>query len=360
MWMMQRFPASLGEVDELWLTDAFRTAGLLALEHEVTQFEVVPIGSGFGQTGDSVRLRLTYSGPSRAPATTFAKFATQDPVRRQASQSLGLYRREVDFYTTFARQAQVRAPACYFAAASREGDYATLLLEDFPDHRPGDDLVGLKPDEAEAAVDLLANLHGPFWGRGHDLGIPPLIMGTRERFVVAWAQMEQNFGNQLSEKVRSVREPFLDAIAPLHDWLVSGPTTLGHGDLKLDNLLFGPPGKDRIVAVDWQAIRPQKGMRDIAYLLSHSMDVAHRREYEQALLARYAGRLAGFGIDYPAKQAIEDYRLSMLFDFCTVLYIVGVNLNTNERALRRKRALMERAVTALLDWDAFSLLDRFR
>lgn len=358
--MMQRFPASLGEVDERWLTAALHGAGLLAREHTVTQFEVVPIGSGFGQTGDSVRLRLRYSGPTSAPATVFAKFATQDPVRRGASQSLDLYRREVDFYRIFAKQAQVRVPACYFAAASSEGDFATLLLEDFPHHRPGDDIVGLKPDEAEDAVDLLAALHGPFWGRGNELGVPPLTMGTRERFVGAWHQMEGNFGDQLPDEVRTVREVFLDAIAPLHDWLVSGPTTLGHGDLKLDNLLFGPPGKDRIVAVDWQAIRPQRGMRDIAYLLSHSMDVAHRREYEHALLARYAGRLAGFGIDYPAERAIEDYRLSMLFDFCTVLYIVGVNLNTNERALRRKRALMERAVTALLDWDAFSLLDRFR
>jgi len=30
----------------------------------------------------------------------------------------------------------------------------------------------------------------------------------------------------------------------------------------------------------------------------------------------------------------------MLFDFCTVLYIVGININTHERALRRKHALM--------------------
>jgi hypothetical protein len=78
------------------------------------------------------------------------------------------------------------------------------------------------------------------------------------------------------------------------------------------------------------------------------------------LLARYRERLGGYGIAYPADAAEDDYRVSMLFDFCTVLYIVGVNLNTNERAVRRKRALMERAVTALLDWGAFALLERFR
>lgn len=354
------FPASLEQLDCVWLTQALHACGRLAAEGRVTRFDVAPIGSGFGQTGESVRLLLHYELASASgPASAFIKFATADLVRREASRRLRLYRREVDFYTRLAPQASVRVPACYFAEASPEGDLATVLLEDFPDHRPGDDLIGLQPPEARLAVALLADLHGPFWGRAGTLGLEPLLMGTRDRFALAWDEVERSFGDQMPPAVRAVRERYLDAIAPLHDWLVSDDATLGHGDLKLDNILFGPAISDPIVAVDWQAVRPQRGMRDVAYLISHSMNVADRRAHERDLLARYVAALAAYGVDYPTAAIEEDYRLSMLFDFCTVLYIVGINLNTNDRAIRRKRALMERSITALLDWDAFALLTRF-
>jgi len=111
--------------------------------------------------------------------------------------------------------------------------------------------------------------------------------------------------------------------------------------------------------VDWQAVRPSKGIRDFAYLVSHSMDVEQRRSSEIDLLRRYVERVGSFGIKYSFEEAREDYRKAMLFDFCTVLYIVGINLNTNERALRRKHALMKRSVTAMLDWDVLDLLPAF-
>ena len=361
--MTGNFPASHNELTIEWLSDALRVSGVLSAAQAVSGFTVLPIGSGFGQTGESVRLRLQYNAGGselQAPPTIFAKFATPDPVRRQASQRLGLYTREVDFYTRLAPQANVRAPRCYFAAASPAGDLATLLLEDFPDHRPGDDIEGLKPTEAGLAVDLLAELHAPFWGRGASLGVPPLNMGSADRFNLAWEEVERSFGDEMPDAVRRVRRPYINAIAPLHEWLLSEPSTLGHGDLKLDNILFGDSGADPIVAVDWQAVRPQRGMRDFGYLVSHSMRVDDRRTHEKALLQRYLDRLSDHGIAYEAAMAEDDYRKSMLFDFCTVLYIVGVNLNSNERAVRRKRALMERAIAALLDWDAFDLLDQFR
>lgn len=358
--MDRRFPLSLEELDAAWLTRAFQDRDLLGADEAVARFEVAPIGAGFGQTGESARLLLRYKPEQvAAPASAFIKFATKDDARRQASQRLGLYRREVDFYNRLAPRANVRAPACYFADVTSAGDYATVMLEDFPDHRPGDDIAGLQPREAEMAIDLLTDLHGPYWGKAGSLDLAPLQMGTRERFVGAWQEMEERFGEYLPDQVRDVRERFLDAIQPLHEWLVREPATLGHGDLKLDNILFGAGADDPLVAVDWQAVRPQKGMRDFAYLVSHSMNVADRRAHERDFMLRYIDRLKAYGIVYPIEQAQDDYRKSMLFDFCTVLYVVGVNLNTNERAIRRKKALMERSVTALLDWDSFALLDQF-
>lgn len=360
--MTATFPVSLGEVDPAWVTDVLRAKRLIAESGKVDGFEATPIGLGFGQTGESARLTLRYarSGTSpKGPASLFAKFATTDPARRKASQAIGLYQREIGFYNVLVKAANVRAPACYFADTTCDGEFFALILEDFPNHRPGDETLGLKVEEAQLAIDLMAQLHGPYWGRMGQVDLAPLVMPSRDRYVTAWNEMEARFGEHVPDRFRRARESYLDAIVPLQKWLISQPATLGHGDLRLDNLLFGQDGKDPIVAVDWQAVRPSKGLRDFAYLISHSMNVDDRRANELELLRRYVERIGSFGIEYSFEDARDDYRRAMLFDFCTVLYIVGININTHERALRRKHALMNRAITAMLDWDVLDLLPEF-
>jgi aminoglycoside phosphotransferase (APT) family kinase protein len=360
--MTNPFPVSLDTVDPAWLTRVLRTQRLLSDDDAVAGFECKPIGLGFGQTGESARLTLRFA-PSRAPAgaptSLFAKFATSDPTRRKASKAIGLYQREVNFYKVLAKTVNVRAPACYFAETTADGEFFALILEDFPHHRPGDETVGLKVEEARLAIDLMAQLHGPYWGKMAQVDLSPLVMPPRDRYVTAWSEMEARFGEHVPDRFREAREAYLDAIVPLQKWLVSQPSTLGHGDLRLDNLLFGRDDQDPIVAVDWQAVRPSKGLRDFAYLISHSMNVEDRRANELELLRRYVESIGSFGIGYSLEDAREDYRKAMLFDFCTVLYIVGININTHERALRRKHALMKRAVTAMLDWDVLDLLPAF-
>jgi aminoglycoside phosphotransferase (APT) family kinase protein len=356
------FPVSLDAVDPVWLTEVLRAQRLLSDGQMVHSFETKPIGLGFGQTGESARLTLRYrqsQTSTQAPASVFAKFATSDAVRRKASKTIGLYQREVNFYNVLAKGANVRAPACYFAETTSDGEFFALILEDFPNHRPGDETLGLKVEEARLAIDLMTQLHGPYWGKMAQVDLGPLVMPPRDRYVVAWNEMESRFGDYVPDQFRKVREAYLDAIVPLQKWLVSQPSTLGHGDLRLDNLLFGQDGEDPIVAVDWQAVRPSKGIRDFAYLIGHSMNVEDRRANELDLLRRYVAGIGSFGIKYSLQDAREDYRKAMLFDFCTVLYIVGININTHERALRRKHALMKRAVTAMLDWDVLDLLPEF-
>lgn len=357
------FPASPDAVNAAWLTEVLQSKKVLSNGQEVAKVEVCPVGAGFGQTGDSVRLKLQYASRDathHGPASLFAKFATTDPTRRAASKTIGLYQREINFYNVLVKSVRVRAPTCHFADISADGEFFALILEDFPDHRAGDETLGLKLQEAELAVDLMAQLHGPYWGKMKQVDVAPLQMPPRAKFEAAWQEMDNRFGDQVPDKVRRAREAYLDAIGPLQEWLYAQPATLGHGDLRLDNLLFGPNERDPIVAVDWQAVRPSKGIRDFSYLVSHSMDVDARRAHEIDLIRRYTEQISHFGIPYSVAEATEDYRRAMLFDFCTVIYIVGININTHERAIRRKNALMRRSITAMLDWDVFELLSEFR
>lgn len=357
------FPASVDAVNPAWLTDVLQRKNILSSSQSVTDVQASPVGAGFGQTGDSVRLHLIYSdrdASRHAPASLFAKFATGDATRRAASKVIGLYQREINFYRVLVKSVRVRAPNCYFADISPDGEYFALLLEDFPDHRAGDETVGLAVPEAELAIDLMTELHGPYWGNMAKVDVAPLQMPPRAKFAAAWDEMVTRFGEYVPAPVRAVKDAYLDAIGPLQEWLFSQPSTLGHGDLRLDNLLFGAVDRDPIVAVDWQAVRPSKGIRDFSYLVSHSMAVDTRRAHEHELLRRYTEKIGRFGIAYSTADAAEDYRRAMLFDFLTVIYIVGININTHERAVRRKNALMIRSITAMLDWDVFDLLPEFR
>ena len=355
-------PVSVSDIDPPWLTNVLRAHDLLSKEDEVESFDVEPVGLGVGQTGDSSRLKLCYAGQpqsGKAPDSVFAKFPTSDATRRKAAQTMGLYRREVNCYELLLKDLTVRAPACYFSDCTAEGDQFALLLEDFPSHRPGDETVGLTLEEARLAVDLMTQLHGPYWGRMEQVALPPLKMLPRNRYADGWDKMQEHFGDLIPESITAVKSQFLDAVDPLQNWLISAPCTLGHGDLRLDNLLFNLGGRDPIVAVDWQAARPSKGVRDLEYLIAHSMDVENRRLHERDLLRHYVERINGFGIKYSFEDAVEDYRRTLLFDFITVIHIIGVHFNTHERAVRRKRGLLTRATTAILDWDALSLLPEF-
>ena len=68
------FPRSAEEVDTAWLQGV--------LGSRVTRVQVQPLGAGFGQTSDSVRLCLTAAGD--APATVVAKFATRNGPDRKS------------------------------------------------------------------------------------------------------------------------------------------------------------------------------------------------------------------------------------------------------------------------------------
>lgn len=356
----QPFPVTTAEITPAWLTDILRGSGALSGSGRVEGFEVRPVGLGFGQTGDSARLALSYAGEANGPGTLFAKFPTTDAARRKAAASIGLYEREVNCYRNLIREIGVRTPTCHFAACSPDGELFALVLEDFPNYRPGDETVGLTLEEARLGVDLMTQLHGPYWGRMSEVDLPPLALPGRDRYGAAWSVMEEHFGDLLPPVFAQVREEYLAKLEALKEWLYAEPCTLGHGDMRLDNLLFDIGGRDPIVAIDWQAARPSKGVRDFEYLISHSMDVDDRRAHEKDLLARYVANINALGVSYTLDEARDDYRRSMLFDFCTVLHIVGIHFNTHERAIRRKRGLLKRATTAMLDWEVLDLLSDFR
>ena len=88
------------------------------------------------------------------------------------------------------------------------------------------------------------------------------------------------------------------------------PHTVVHGDFRLDNLLFAPGERRKLVGVvDWQTVAYGPAMRDVAYFIGAGLHAADRRHAEQALVRRYHAGLTENGVvDYEWSDCWEDYR----------------------------------------------------
>jgi thiamine kinase-like enzyme len=152
------------------------------------------------------------------------------------------------------------------------------------------------------------------------------------------------------------RDRWLAAIPALHKMMGSGALTLIHGDLRMDNLMFGAaPGQAPAVAVDW-CVCFSLPTQDLAYLFSQNMRIEDRRRHERRLIALYHRKLVEAGVTgYSPDQAWRDYETAVLYLYQYAVTIGGALDPGNARGLLLMQRLVERASTAIMD---LGLLDR--
>src|SRR5690242_10921007 len=135
------------------LTAAWLSA---ALGIPVTEFTFDRIGTG--QMSECYRVELTAS--DAGPSSVVLKVAATDPASRQTGLALGLYEREVRFYTDIAPNlGGGPVAACYSAGFDPETGAFHLLLGDAAPAVVGDELRGATIEQATLALAELARLH---------------------------------------------------------------------------------------------------------------------------------------------------------------------------------------------------------
>lgn len=296
-----------------WLTEALWANGHLA---SAAVSEVVSTPVGTGQMCDSLRLHLSYDGPTDAPPTLVAKLPAADETSRATALSLGSYENEVRFYQELAGGLPVSTPAVFHADIDVETASFVLLLADAAPATQGDQLAGCSAGVAEVALDELVRLHAPRWGdptladlpwlhrdRAQSqqfllMLLPMLWKGFRERY----ASSLTTWTVQAGELLITDLEPYLCAD--------SEPWSILHGDYRLDNLLFDPsPGGVPVTVVDWQTVSHGPALQDVSYFLGAGLLEEERREAEQALVRQYHHALVAAGVtDYGWDRCWSDYR----------------------------------------------------
>ena len=133
-----------------------------ALDVPVSDFAFERIGTG--QMSECYRVSLTYADGDGGPNSLVLKVAATDPVSRQTGLALGLYEREVRFYTDIAPQIDGPVAPCHHAAYDAQRGAFHLLLGDAGPATVGDEIHGATVEQATLALTELGRVHAPLLG----------------------------------------------------------------------------------------------------------------------------------------------------------------------------------------------------
>jgi hypothetical protein len=279
------------------------------LGRPVEGFDAQPVGTG--QMADSVRFSLK---PHGDPASVVVKFAAANDTSRATGLALRSYEIEVRFYRELAQTVGIRTPRCYYAGVDPATGWFTLVLEDLAPAVQGDQMAGCGVDRAALALEELTKLHAPRWG---DAALTELEWfhrsdagaGTAMIVQALFAGFVERYEARLDRDHLALSRRLIESLGHLMEQRV-GPTTVTHGDYRLDNMLFGTAeGGPPLAVVDWQTATTGPALADASYFLGAGLQIDDRRAHEEALIRDYHRGLLAAGVEgYDWNTCWNDYR----------------------------------------------------
>ncbi len=363
---LSNFPVQPEELSAEWFTSMLRDAHKLSATNSVNAFDVSYIGAGVGLLGMVIRVQLSYaSGEGAGPASVVIKFAHPVPENRAIAANLNMYEREVLFFNDIAKQVATPQPECYFAAMNYDLGSNVVVLEDLGHYRAGDQVAGASVAEVKMVIDSIVPLHAKYWGKAAAqfpdmmkidssyIGpFAPSVQGT-------WENALAQFGYCFADGVREAMPKYVGALPDIMRMMGNRTTTLIHGDVRLDNVMFGDgaPGLQPVVMIDWQAIMVSNPLQDIAWLLNSGIAIEMRRAHEEEFVAYYHEKLLAAGVtNYSLAQAREDYDVALLFMMCYPVIIGGAFDPANERGKALAEEGLRRSTAAVADRGLLALI----
>ena len=359
-----KIPPSVEHVTSQWLTAALRSTGVIN-GSAVTSFDFEHMGAGQGFAGQVARLRLTYDSPELgAPQSMIAKFPATDPSVRAALNGSGMYECEVRFYGELAPEVELSTPQCFYRATDREAGDHVLLLEDLAPARVGDGVAGCSDEDAELAVREIARFHAALWESPRLVTLEWMFNFHRdadtkqELYKQRWPLFLEKLGHLLSPSLLEIGQRLKDNLAHISRRLGEPPSTVVHGDYRLENMVFetasaGAP----LTVIDWQRCEIGRGVADVAYLVAVSMEPERRRATELGLLRDYHSVLLAQGVEgYDFGECLIDYRLSLLHHMQRLVTAFALVDISSERAQVFARGVIQRFDSAFTDHNVAELM----
>ncbi len=357
--MRYTYPVTPEQLTPEWLTARLRAAGLIK-EATVTDVTTSTMGEGVGLVAMIVRLHLCYDRhENEAPSTVVAKFPSDNPASIALASHFKVYERETKFLRDIAPTIDMPVPRVFAAEVDDETGAFVLVMEDLDGYDVGDQVAGCTADQAHAILAAVAPLHARFWNDTDrpELGFVPHVDAERQSTgisggcQVGWDPCVARFGHVMDDAIKAAKDRFVASMPELHRIMGAGAQTAIHGDLRLDNILFGTtPQQQPIVLLDWQGFIISSTSQDLAYLLSQNVTIKERRAHEGELLERFHGELVRHGVTgYSLDDLWADYQVGVLYVFGYAVVIGGTLDAGNERGFKFIEQLIHRASETIMD-----------
>ena len=324
----------------------------------VTGFTVDRIGTG--QMSECYRIGLTYDGGDAGPASVVLKVAATDPTSRQTGLALGLYEREVKFYSDVAPRLGGPIAECYHTSYDPQTGIFALLLDDAAPAEVGNEIRGATIADATLALTELGRLHAPVIGSESLAEAEWLVRAAPLNQALVgqlWAGFADRYGDAITPDQRLVCERLVASFdAYMADESVPERIKgLVHGDYRLDNMLFGRPGSKRdLTVVDWQTVTWGPAMTDVAYFIGCALTIEDRRAHYDELLRAYH---QGLGPDsaITADQVREGVR-HQSFAGVMMAVVSSMLVERTERGDEMFLTMLDRHTSHVLDTGALDIL----
>jgi len=348
-----------------WLTAVLcnKTPGAI-----VTQVDVKPASAG---THERHQLKVSYNEEGRRAGLPVSIFTKSLPsiVTRMIGGFNGTARVEGSFFTQIRPELEIEAPLCYHSAYDRRTFAAIHLLEDlvatksatFCNHK-----TYVTRAMADDMIDLLASLHGRFYGDPTLAERYRWLASYPRWFTIGAAKMGTEYytrkafdaaAHVIPAEVLARRDevwPVTMRALALHD---SEPQGLIHSDVHIGNWYRTDAGQMGLC--DWQCLSRGHWTRDFAYAVTASLTPDNRRSWERELLARYIERFAEkTGVKPDFDLSFLRYRQQIVHALAMwTITLCHSPLLPNMQPEDTTLTMIERMTTAMADLDA---LDNFQ
>lgn len=357
--MTASIPRSVEEITPQWFEEiVFSNSGFPHLTH-ITKTD---IGEGRGFLSQTYKVGLHFKEPDTngAPNSVIVKLQPTSGLYKAAANELHAFRREISFYRDVAPTAPVRLPKIYFADATTGA--GALVMEDLGSLASGDQILGIEHSQAITTAREIAKIHATYWNSPKLENLnwaPARDHFNSDHYADYWPKFAKTHGTAIGVEALSIGAKVAKNIDWLEEKIAGRPTSIIHGDLRADNLMFSrETGGNEVVILDWQLVTKNLATIDIARLLGGSEPILQRQGHQMEVVHAWHESLLEAGVtDYSRSEAEDDFRLGILH--CLLIpvriYSSGKGTTTGRRQ-QLLEVMISRFFSAAMELNAGSVL----